>query len=80
MLLVVENITKVAHFILVKVTHKVANIAKIYMKEIVRLHGVPKVIMSDRDPNFTFDFLKGLFKGFGINMNFSTTYHPELDG
>jgi hypothetical protein len=52
------------------------NIAKIYMKEVVRLHGVPKEIVSDRDPKFTSNFWKGLFKGFGTNLNLSTMYHP----
>jgi hypothetical protein len=47
------------------------------MKEIVRIHGVPKVIVSDRDPKFTSNFWKGLFKGFGTNLNISTSYHPE---
>jgi transposase InsO family protein len=50
------------------------------MKEIARLHGVPKEIVSDRDTKFTSNFWKGLFKGFGTNLNFSTTYHPESDG
>jgi hypothetical protein len=46
-MLVVENLTKTAHFIPVKITHKVTNIAEIYMREIARLHGVPKATMSD---------------------------------
>jgi hypothetical protein len=50
------------------------------MKEVVRLHGVPKAIVLDKDPNFTSNFRKGLFKGFGKNLNLSTTYHLELDG
>jgi hypothetical protein len=79
-MVVVDNLTKVSHFILVKLTHKVANIADIYMREIARLHGVPKTIVFDRDPKFTSNFWKGLFKGFGTNMNFNTTYHPESDG
>jgi hypothetical protein len=47
------------------------------MKEIVRLNGVPKAIVLDIDPKFTSNIWKGLFKGFGTNLNFSTTYHPE---
>ena len=49
------------------------------MKEIARLRGIPKAIVSDRDPNFTSNFWKGLFKGFGTNMNLSTKYHPYID-
>jgi hypothetical protein len=75
-MVVVDKLTKAAHFIPVKLTHKATNIANIYMREIARLHGIPKTIMSDRDPNFTSNFWKGLFKGFGTNLNFSTTYHP----
>jgi hypothetical protein len=65
-MVVVDKLTKVAHFIHVKTTHKETNIVEIYMKEVVRLHGVPKAIVSDRDPKFTSNFWKGLFKGFGI--------------
>jgi hypothetical protein len=79
-MVVVDKLTKAAHFIPVKMTHKETNIAEIYMKEIARLHGVPKEIVSDRDPKFTSNFWKGLFKGFGTNLNFSTTYHPESYG
>jgi hypothetical protein len=69
---VVDKLTKIAHFIPVKLTHKEANITDIYIREIAKLHGVPKTIVSDRDPKFTSNFWKGLFKGFGTNLNFST--------
>jgi hypothetical protein len=72
-MVVVEKLTKASHFFIVKSTHKVANIVEIYMREIVKLHGVPKKIVSDRDFKFTSKFWKGIFKGFGTNMNFSTT-------
>jgi hypothetical protein len=49
------------------------------MKEVVRLHGVPKAIVLDRDLKFTLNFWKGLFEGFGTNLNLITTYHPESD-
>jgi hypothetical protein len=78
--LVLYNITKVAHFIPVKTTFKETIIAEICMKEIARLHGVPKEIVSDRYLKFTSNLWKGFFKGFGTNLNSSTTYHPELDG
>jgi hypothetical protein len=79
-IMVVENLTKETQFILVMTTHKVTNIAKIYMKEVARLHGVAKAIVSDRDPKFTSNFLKGLFKGFEMNLNLNTTYHLESNG
>jgi hypothetical protein len=49
-------------------------------KEVTRLHGVPKAIVSDKEHKFTSNFWKGLFKGFGTNLNLDTTYHLELDG
>jgi hypothetical protein len=79
-MVVVDKLTKVTHFILKKTTHKATNIAEIYMKEVYKLHGVPKEIVSNRDPKFTSNFWKGLFKGFGTNLNLSTMYHPKLDG
>jgi hypothetical protein len=75
-MVVVEKLTKVVHFVPMKTTHTTANIAEIFMKEIARLHGIPKTIVSDRDTKFTSNFWRGLFKGFGTNLNFITTYHP----
>jgi hypothetical protein len=75
-MVVVDKLTKVAHFIPVKLTHKATNITDIYMREIVQLHGIPKTIVFERDPKFTSNFWKGLFNGFGTNLNFSTAYHP----
>jgi transposase InsO family protein len=79
-MVVVDKLTKAAHFIPLKTTHRVADVADIFLKEVARLHGIPKTIVSDRDPKFTSNFWKGLFKGFRTNLNFSTTYHPESDG
>jgi transposase InsO family protein len=50
------------------------------MREIARLHGIPRTIVLDRDTKFTSNFWRGLFKGFGTNLNFSIAYHPQLDG
>jgi hypothetical protein len=79
-MVVVDKLTKASHFIPVKSTHKETDIAKIYMREIAKLHDVPKTIVSERDSNFTSKFWKGIFKGFVINLNISTTYHPKADG
>jgi hypothetical protein len=79
-MVVVDKLTKAAHFIPLKTTHRAADVPDIFLKEVARLHGIPKTIVSDRDPKFTSNFWKGLFKGFGTNLNFSTTYDPESDG
>ena len=79
-MVVSDKLTKYAHFIPLKTTHKTTNIADIYMKEVSKLHGIPKAIVSDKYTKFTSNFLKGLFEGFGTNMNMSTTYHPQTDG
>jgi hypothetical protein len=50
------------------------------MREVAILHGIPKTIVFDRDTKFTSKFWKGLFKGFRMNLNFNTSYHPEYDG
>ena len=76
----VDKLTKEAHFIPIKTTHKVANIANIYMKEITRLDGILKAIILDIDSKFTSKFWKGLFEGFGTSLNMSTTYHPQTYG
>jgi transposase InsO family protein len=79
-MVVVEKLTKATHFVPVKTTHTTTNIAEIFMKEIARLHGIPRTIVSDIDTKFTSNFWRGLFKGFGKNLNFSIAYHPQTDG
>ena len=79
-MVVVDKLSKYAHFILVKSTHKVANIAEIFLKEIFRLHGVPKIVIYDKDVKFTSNFWKSLFVGLETRINFRTSYHPETDG
>ena len=64
-MVIVYKLSKDFQFILVKSTYKVVNIEDIFMKEIFRLHGVPKVIVPDRDAKFTGNFCKSEFKGLG---------------
>ena len=78
-MVIVEKLIKSAHFIMIKSTYKAVNIADIFMKEIFRLHDVPKVIISNRDVKFAWNFWKALFKGLGTQLNFSTAYHPQTD-
>ena len=80
-MVVVDKLSKEAHFIPVKTTYKDAKfVASILMKEIFHLHGIPKVIISNRDPKLTNNFWKSLFKGLDTKLNFSTAYHPQMDG
>ena len=79
-MVVVDKLTKAAHFIPVKSTYEAGDIAKIFMKEIFKLHGLPKEIVSDRDVKFTSNFWKGLFADLGTKLKFSTAYHPQTDG
>ena len=79
-MVVVYKLTKAAHFISVNSTHKTDDIEKIFMKEIFKLHGFPKAIVSNRDVKFTSNFWKGLFAYLGTKLNFSATYHPQTDG
>ncbi|KAL0541244.1 hypothetical protein IC582_021286 [Cucumis melo] len=77
---VVDRLTKSAHFIPGKSTYTASKRAQLYMSEIVRLHGVPVSIVSDRDARFTFKFWKGLQAAMGTRLDFSTAFHPQTDG
>ena len=79
-MVVVDKLTNVAHFIPMKSTHNTDEIAKIFMKEIFRLHAFTKAIIYDSDTKFTSNFWKGLFAYLGTKINFSTTYYPQNDG
>ena len=79
-MVVVDKLSKWAHFIPVKTTYKATNIPDIFLKQIFWLHGVPKVIISNRDPKFIGNFWKFLFKGLNTTLNFSTSFHPQKDG
>ncbi|PKA58643.1 RNA-directed DNA polymerase like [Apostasia shenzhenica] len=77
---VVDRLTKTAHFLPIKSIDSADQLANVYLKEIVRLHGVPSAIVSDRDPKFTSHFWKKLHRAFGTELKFSTTFHPQTDG
>ena len=79
-MVVVDKLSKLGHFILVKSTCKAIDIAQIFMKEIFRLHGMPREIISDRDTKFTSNFWKSLMAGLETKLLFSTAYHPQNYG
>jgi hypothetical protein len=78
-MVVVDKLSKYSHFIPIKSTCKEIDITQVFMKEIFRLHGMPKEIMSDRDMKFTANFWKSLMVGLETKLLFSTTYHPQTD-
>ena len=77
---VVDWLTKVAHFIPTQTTASASDIAQLFVKEIVRLHGVPARIISDRDAKFTSKFWTAMFQSLGTLLNLSLAYHPKTDG
>jgi transposase InsO family protein len=79
-LVVVDRLTKAAHFILVKTTYNSAVLAELYMSQIVCLHSVPKKIISDRGTQFTSHFWQQLHEALGTQLKFSSAYHPQTNG
>lgn len=77
---VVDRLTKYAHFMAVKRTKSTKQIAKIFCKDIYKLHGLPKVIVSDKDVRFKGNFWKEFCNQAGITLNMSSSYHPQIDG
>ena len=77
---IVDRLTKSAHFLAIKKTDGVDRIVSKYIDEIVRLHGVPSSIVSDRDSKFTSHFWQAFQKALGTRVNMSTAYHPQTDG
>ena len=75
-----DRLTKVAHFLPIKTGYTLERLAKMYIKEIVRLHGIPVTIVSDIDTRFVGRFWKSLHKALGTKVVFSTAYHPQTDG
>ncbi|KAG8498858.1 hypothetical protein CXB51_005230 [Gossypium anomalum] len=76
---IVDRLTKSAHFIPTCTDYSLQKLAKLYMAEIVRLHGVPVSIISNRDPRFTSQFWQNLHEALGMQLNFSTAFHPQTD-
>ena len=79
-LVVVDCLTKVAHFILLKSTATMVDIARVFVMKILRLHGMPKILVSDRDVKFTSHLWRAFFEVVGTTLSMSTSYHPEIDG
>ena len=78
--MIVDRLTKSAYFLSIRVGFTLERLAKLYMKEIVRLHEISVTIVSDRDTRFVSQFWKSLHKALETKLNFSTAFHPQTDG
>jgi transposase InsO family protein len=77
---IVDRLTKFAHFLPVQITYPANRCAKLYVERIVSLHGVPKTIVSDRGTRFVSNFWRHLHESLGTKLLHSTAYHPQTDG
>ena len=77
---IVDRLTKSAHFLPINVEDSLEKLVQLYVDEIVRLHGVPVSIMSDRDPRFTSRFWPSLQAALGTRLHFNTVFHPQTNG
>jgi len=79
-MVVVDRLTKYAHFCALSHPFKVSIVSTAFMEKIQKLQGNPKIIVSDRDPIFTGNFWTKLFSCFGTQLAHSSSYHPQSDG
>ncbi|GJU57677.1 putative reverse transcriptase domain-containing protein [Tanacetum coccineum] len=77
---IVDRLTKSAHFLPMRETDPMDKLARLYLKEVVTRHGIPVSIIYDRDPRFTSNFWRSFQKAMGTRLDMSTAYHPETDG
>lgn len=77
---IVDRLTKCAHFIALSHPYSALDIARLFMEHIFKLHGMPADVVSDKDPMFTSKLWQELFAIQGVTLNTSTTYHPQYDG
>jgi len=79
-LVVVDRLSKYGHFIPIKQPYLIKSITKMFIKDVMKLHGILPSMVSDKDPTFLSQYWKELFRLQGTSVNITTTYYQELDG
>ncbi|MCO5608565.1 hypothetical protein L7F22_062776 [Adiantum nelumboides] len=77
---IIDRFSKKAHFVPVKKRVKPDHLARLFVTQIFKLHGMPETIVSDRDPRFTSFFWKAIWENIGTRLQFSSSFHPQTDG
>ncbi|GKA44110.1 putative reverse transcriptase domain-containing protein, partial [Tanacetum coccineum] len=77
---IVDRLTKSAHFLPMRETNPMDKLARLYLKEVVTRHGIPVSIICDRNPRFASKFWRSFQKAMGTQLDMSTAYHPQTDG
>ena len=77
---IIDRLTKTAHFLPVHTSYSAKKYVEVYLDQIIRLHGVPKMIISDRGSQFVARFWEQLQASLGTKLICSSTYHPQTDG
>lgn len=79
-MVVVDRFTKATHFFGLAHPYTACSVVATFVRQVVHLHGVPSLIILDRDPILVSSFWSELFKAIGIKLRMSSVYHPETDG
>ena len=78
--MIMDRLTKSTHFLAIRMTFTLEESCRLYIREIVWLHGVLVSIVSDKDPRFMAHFWKSFQKAMGTQLTLSTVFHPQADG
>jgi transposase InsO family protein len=79
-LVVIDKYTKYYHLITLAYPFKASDVAQLFLDNVYKLHGLPSKLITDRDRIFTSSFWQELMKMLGVQLNFSSAYHPQTDG